>query len=70
MAAENSEGQIPDLLSPLDLHCFKYIFPFQHHEVAVADAVIPGILWLWAWLILRALHDVQRVSAPQRRGMG
>lgn len=21
--------------------------PFQHHEVAVADAVIPGILWLW-----------------------
>lgn len=48
--------------SPLDLHCFKHIFPFQHHEVAVADAVIPGMRWLWARLLVRALHDAQPIS--------
>lgn len=41
------EGQPPDLLSPLDLHRFEHIFPFQHHEVAVTDAVVPGMRWLW-----------------------
>lgn len=36
-----AQGQQPDLLSPLDLHCFEHIFSLQHHEVAVMDAVVP-----------------------------
>ena len=55
-------GQRPDSLSPLNLHCFEYIFPFQHHEVAVADAVVPWRLWLRARLLPRTLHDARRVS--------
>lgn len=36
-----AQGQQPDSLSSLDLHCFENIFSLQHHEVAVMDAVVP-----------------------------
>lgn len=56
------QGQQLDSLSPLNLHCFENFFPFQHYEVAVADAVVPAMRWLWVRLLPRALHDAQRVS--------
>lgn len=48
------------LLSALNLHCFEHIFPFQHHEVAVADAVVSRLQRLWAWLLPGILHAAQR----------
>lgn len=62
MVVPAAQDQQFDLLFPLDLHCFKYIFPLQHHEVAVMDAVVPGMRGLWARLLRRCLHGLQILS--------